>query len=106
MTRNRTEPTPSARLASASLAPAQSLPTWARASGRKPTQRPDNTIAADPPRTGDGRRLLKVSEAADRLAVSQKTIRRLLCTGSLKAVRIGRSVRIAEADIYSIIGKE
>jgi excisionase family DNA binding protein len=46
-----------------------------------------------PPSEG---RFLTVSEAAARLQVSAKTIRRLIERGDLPALRIGRLVRIPE----------
>lgn len=35
-----------------------------------------------------------ISEAAERLALSTKTVRRLIARGELPALRIGRSIRI------------
>ncbi len=44
-------------------------------------------------------RLLKVHEAAERLAISQKHLRRLIAQGRLRAVRLGRAVRVPEAEL-------
>jgi excisionase family DNA binding protein len=43
--------------------------------------------------------LLGVAEAAKLLGVSEKTVRRLIDSGSLIAHRIGHSVRISEDDL-------
>ena len=47
--------------------------------------------------------LLRVAEAASFLQVSSKTIRRLVARGDLKAVRIGRLVRIHSSEIDRMI---
>jgi len=47
--------------------------------------------------------LLTVAEAAERLRVSTKTIRRQIAAGTLAAHRIGRSVRIAEPDLVQLL---
>ena len=39
--------------------------------------------------------LLTVEQAATRLAVSQRTVRRLVASGQLPAVRLGRLVRVS-----------
>ena len=44
-------------------------------------------------------RLLSVCEIADNLGLSQKTIRRFIAGGDLVAYRVGRSVRVSEADL-------
>ena len=49
-------------------------------------------------------RALTVREAAERLAVDPKTIRRLVQNGELRAVRVGsRSVRIPASDIDAFL---
>ncbi len=48
--------------------------------------------------------LLTVKEAADRLGVSAKTIYNWISEGRLKAQRLGgRSIRIDELDLYTLI---
>lgn len=47
--------------------------------------------------------LLRVEEAAAVLQVSSKTVRRLLTHGHLKAIRIGRSVRIRFSELERLI---
>jgi excisionase family DNA binding protein len=42
--------------------------------------------------------MLTVQEIAQRLRVEHKTVRSLIKSGKLKAVRLGRSLRIREAD--------
>ena len=49
--------------------------------------------------------LLHVDEAATILNVSSKTIRRLLARGDLKAVRIGRLVRIRFSELENLIAR-
>lgn len=49
-------------------------------------------------------RLLTIVETARRLAVSTATVRRLLARGELRAVRIGRCVRIT-ADSVAILAQ-
>lgn len=50
----------------------------------------------------DNDSFLKVSEIADRLRVSKMTVYRLVSTGELASVRLGRSIRVraADADAY------
>ncbi len=43
--------------------------------------------------------LLTVAQTAERLQVSQRTVRRLVKDGAFATYRIGRTVRIDEADI-------
>lgn len=47
--------------------------------------------------------LIDVPEAARRLSVSRRTIDRLMRTGHIPCVHIGRAVRIAEADLDDYI---
>ena len=49
--------------------------------------------------------LLRVEEAAAVLQVSSKTVRRLLTHGDLKAIRIGRSVRIHSSGLKNLIAR-
>lgn len=44
-------------------------------------------------------RLLTVNEVAERLRIHPITVRRHIKAGRLRAVRVGRSVRIREADV-------
>ena len=48
-------------------------------------------------------RLLTVEEAADRLGTSVRFIRRLIAERRIAYVRVGRHVRIAEADLASLV---
>lgn len=48
-------------------------------------------------------RLLTPDEAADRLQVSRRTLRRLVATGDLAVVRIGKVTRFTEAAIAGFI---
>lgn len=57
---------------------------------------------ADPHRS---RRLLSIRECAQELSVSTRTVRRLLGTGDLVFVRLGRSVRISTVSVDRLIAK-
>ena len=48
-------------------------------------------------------RLLRLEDIADRLAISRSMAWKLLATGELKAVRIGRAVRVRPADLEAYI---
>lgn len=48
-------------------------------------------------------KLLTLLDAAERLSVSEKTLRRVIAAGELSIVRIGRLVRIREADLERFI---
>lgn len=48
-------------------------------------------------------RLLTRPQAADRLAVSVRTIARLIERGELPAVRVGRAVRVRSSDVDTLI---
>jgi excisionase family DNA binding protein len=48
-------------------------------------------------------RLLRVDEVATRLALKPATIRKLLYQRKLPRVKLGRAVRIREADLEAII---
>lgn len=48
-------------------------------------------------------RLLTGAMVADRLTVSQKTVRRWIDAGELRIHRLGRSVRISEADLREFL---
>ena len=48
-------------------------------------------------------RLLTVEEAADRLGTSVRFVRRLIAERRIAYVKVGRHVRIAEADLASFV---
>lgn len=56
-----------------------------------------------PRQQGDGPRLLTVAGVVDQLAVSERTVRRLISDGELVTHRIGRAVRISEADLAAYV---
>jgi excisionase family DNA binding protein len=47
----------------------------------------------------EGERLLTVPEAAERLRASDRFVRRLIAERRIAVVRVGRHVRLAEADL-------
>ncbi len=47
--------------------------------------------------------LLRVSEAAEQLRLSERTLWRLTKAGELRTVRIGRQVRIRPADLQAFV---
>jgi excisionase family DNA binding protein len=48
-------------------------------------------------------RLLTVEEAADRLGTSVRFVRRMIAERRIAYIRVGRHVRIAEADLASFV---
>ena len=78
------------------------LPDWAKVDRKSvKTRAPKCTPARTGVRNPDPAKaqLLTIDQAAGRLAVSAKTIRRMIEDGRLKAVRMGRAVRVSEASI-------
>ena len=49
-----------------------------------------------------GERLLRPPEAAERLAISTRHLRRLAIRGAIERVRLGAAVRYREADIAEL----
>ena len=47
--------------------------------------------------------LLRVGEAAEQLRLSERTLWRLLKTGELRSIRIGRQVRIRPVDVEAFV---
>jgi excisionase family DNA binding protein len=50
-------------------------------------------------------RLYTVAEVADQLKVSEKQIRRWIASGELVAHRLGRQLRIADADLRAFLAQ-
>jgi excisionase family DNA binding protein len=48
-------------------------------------------------------KLLTVQDVAERLAVSPRTVKRVLASGELPVVRLGRAVRIREEDLRKFL---
>jgi excisionase family DNA binding protein len=48
-------------------------------------------------------RLYAISTVADRLDISEDSVRRLIARGDLTAIRIGSSVRVAAAELESFV---
>jgi len=47
--------------------------------------------------------MLTVSEVAERLNVSERTVRRLIAEGKIRVYQIRRSIRISEADLIDYL---
>jgi excisionase family DNA binding protein len=56
-----------------------------------------STMSGKRPFVGDG--LLTVSEVADLMRVSNMTVYRLIKSGQLKALRVGKNYRIRESEV-------
>jgi excisionase family DNA binding protein len=52
---------------------------------------------------GSNGRLLRLEEIADRMAISKSMSWKLVASGQLRAVRIGRAVRVRPADLEAYI---
>lgn len=64
-------------------------------------------MTTDPHTTTSAQRPLRtVKGAAERLNVSTRTVRRLIGAGELAVVRIGRSIRISDDDLDSLIARQ
>ena len=50
--------------------------------------------------------LLSVAGVAEALAVSERTVRRMIASGEVPIVRLGRSVRIRQIDLDALIGRQ
>ncbi|WP_420825666.1 helix-turn-helix domain-containing protein, partial [Thiocystis minor] len=50
--------------------------------------------------------LLTLESAAETLAISARSVRRLIDAGELAPVRIGRSVRLSAADITAYVDRQ
>lgn len=50
--------------------------------------------------------LLTIAEVGDRIRVSTRTIRRLIASGELIAVRIGTQLRVAEVDLEHYVHRQ
>lgn len=50
--------------------------------------------------------LLSVADVAQALAVSERTVRRMIVSGEVPIVRLGRSVRIRQIDLDALIGRQ
>lgn len=51
-------------------------------------------------------KLLTVKEVADRLAVSESTVFRLLRSGKLRPIKLGRALRFDEQDVAAFIEQQ
>lgn len=51
------------------------------------------------------RELLPIREVVAETALSRETIRRMIASGQLDAIRIGRSIRIKRASLDALLGR-
>ena len=52
-----------------------------------------------------GQRLLSAAEVAERCGMSLRSVRRFIAAGDLPVHRLGRAVRVAEADLERFLAK-
>jgi len=50
--------------------------------------------------------LLTASDIAKTLALSVRSVRRLIASGELPSVRLGRAVRVRQIDVDALIGRQ
>ena len=50
-------------------------------------------------------RLLSIPHVAEHLGVCTKTVRRLIQSGELLATRVGRAIRVTEADLGAYLAR-
>jgi excisionase family DNA binding protein len=82
------------------------LPDWAKADRPTIKRQPlkSNPIPANLRLLPASKpQLLTVDQAAERLVVSSRTVRRMINDGRLKHVNIGRAVRVSEAALAAFI---
>lgn len=51
-------------------------------------------------------KFLTVDHIADRLAISTRTVRRWIDLGELPVYRLGRAIRVAEADLTDFLSRK
>lgn len=88
------------------VSPKSSAPKFAASSkgqGIRPLIVPSSGATVNQPLESATSRLLTVSEVADLLALSEKTIRRWIAAGRLPAVRFGRVVRVSTNSLEKFI---
>jgi excisionase family DNA binding protein len=65
---------------------------------------PENTATKTDPSTEQAERFLSIAAVAVRLGVSEKTVRRMIKRGGLRAHRVGRLIRVAEHSLADCLG--
>lgn len=83
------------------------VPTWAAVARLPSSNALKASLCGRDLGLPDGRdtpRLMTVSEVAAGARVSTKTVRRLINSGKLRVVRIGRAIRIPAAEYLRLIG--
>lgn len=63
----------------------------------------EDFTAADPRRCVATARMLTQSDVAELLGISLSTLRRRIADGTLRVHRIGRAVRVSEADLVAFL---
>ena len=84
--------------AASTLDSSQDLPSWVYAEPEPIAHAATPHDAADNPAD-----LLTRAEVARYLSVSDRTVSRLMRTGKLPALRIGRAVRIRQSDLFDML---
>ena len=78
------------------------VPDWALRHRHAEAKAAPADVAPPTPAVPSGR-LLRIPDAAARLAVSPRTVRRMIASGRLPAVRLGRVVRLREEDLAALL---
>jgi excisionase family DNA binding protein len=65
---------------------------------------PENTATTTDPSPEQAERFLSIAEVAVRLSVSEKTVRRMINKGGLRAHRVGRLIRVSERSLANCLG--
>jgi excisionase family DNA binding protein len=79
----------------------QSGPPW---DPTKPEVGGENSALETDPSPEQPERFLSVADVAVRLGVSEKTVRRMIARGDLRAHRVGRLIRVAERSLAAYLG--
>ena len=79
------------------------IPAWARQEMIRPRRQLQPEVPSE--KANSMPVLLTVAAFAQRLGLSQKTVRRIIQKGQLRTIRIGRSIRISESEYARLISR-
>jgi excisionase family DNA binding protein len=68
------------------------------------TSKPNRPIPQNPEPELPAKHAFTVKETAALLGVNHKTIREQITTGAIKAIRLGRSIRIPRSEVLKLLG--